>query len=178
MSDQPALTAPYNYCPRCSAPLAEGEKFGRLRRFCRYCGFIHFADPKVAVAALVTDGRRVLLVRRLAIPRIGYWALPAGYMDADEDPEVALVREVLEETGVRVRVSAFERVAPLAGWSQRRGVLLLYRAVALEGEAAGGDDASDARWFEPGDVPWEELAFDSTADAVRAWIAELSQDRN
>lgn len=174
MSDQPAPNAPYDYCPRCGAPLAEGEKFGRLRRFCRYCGFIHFTDPKVAVAALVTDGRRVLLVRRLAIPRIGYWALPAGYMDADEDPETALVREVLEETGITVRVSAFDRVAPLAGWNQRRGILLLYRAAALEGEAAGGDDVSDARWFEADEVPWEELAFDSTGDAVRTWIAELS----
>lgn len=174
MSDQTPLTAPYDYCPRCGAPLADGEKFGRLRRFCRYCGFIHFNDPKVAVAALVTDRRRVLLVRRLAIPRIGYWALPAGYMDADEDPETALVREVLEETGIRVRVTAFEQVAPLAGWNQRRGILLLYRAVALEGEAAGGDDVSDARWFGADEVPWEELAFDSTADAVRTWIAELS----
>ncbi len=173
MSDQPWLPAPYSYCPRCGAPLAEAEKFGRLRRFCRYCGFIQFSDPKVAVAALVTDGRRVLLVRRLAIPRIGYWALPAGYMDADEDPEEALVREILEETGIRVRVSAFDRVAPLAGWSQRRGILLLYRAMALEGEAVGGDDVSDARWFGADEIPWNELAFDSTTESVRAWIDTL-----
>lgn len=172
MSDQASPTVPYSYCPRCGAPLAEGQKFGRPRPFCRYCGFIHFTDPKVAVAALVTGGRRVLLVRRLAIPRIGYWALPAGYMDADEDPEEALVREVLEETGIRVRVSAFERVAPLAGWKERRGILLLYRAVAIEGEVAGGDDVSEARWFGAEEIPWLELAFDSTRDLVRAWIDE------
>jgi ADP-ribose pyrophosphatase YjhB (NUDIX family) len=167
------LNQPYVYCPHCGTPLAQGEKFGRARRFCRYCGFIHFADPKVAVAALVTDGRRVLLVRRLAIPRIGYWALPAGYMDADEDPEEALVREVLEETGIRVRVSAFDRVAPLAGWKQRRGILLLFHAVAVEGEAAGGDDVSEARWFGVDEIPWHELAFDSTKELVRAWAGEL-----
>ncbi len=176
MSGQPSLNAPYSYCPRCGAPLAEGEKFGRLRRFCRYCGFIHFTDPKVAVAALVTNGRRVLLVRRLAIPRIGYWALPAGYMDADEDPEEALVREVLEETGIRVRVSTFDRVAPLAGWDERRGILLLYRAEAIEGEATGGDDVSEARWFGAEEIPWHALAFDSTKELVRAWVSELSQD--
>ena len=109
----------------------------------------------------------------MAIPRIGYWALPAGYMDADEDPEEALVREILEETGIRVRVSAFDRVAPLAGWSQRRGILLLYRAMALEGEAVGGDDVSDARWFGADEIPWNELAFDSTTESVRAWIDTL-----
>ncbi len=60
----------YVYCPQCGAPLTERVKFGQVRRACRYCGFIHFADPKVAVAALVTDGPRVLLVRRLAVPQI------------------------------------------------------------------------------------------------------------
>lgn len=172
MSGKPPANAPYSFCPHCGAPLAEGEKFGRSRRFCRYCGFIHFTDPKVAVAALVTDYRRVLLVRRGAIPRIGYWALPAGYMDADEAPEEALMREVIEETGVQVRVTAFQGVAPLAGWSQRRGILLLYRAEAIEGEATGGDDVSEARWFRADEVPWDELAFDSTAEMVRAWVNE------
>ena len=110
----------YVYCPQCGAPLTDQVKFGRVRRACRYCGFIHFAEPKVAVAALVTDGPRVLLVRRLAVPRIGFWALPAGYMDADELPENALVREIAEETGITVRAVALLGVAPLAGWAERR----------------------------------------------------------
>ncbi len=124
------------YCPRCAAPLAEGIKFGRTRRFCRYCGFIHFREPKVAVAGLVSDAGRVLLVRRAAVPGIGYWALPAGYMDADELPDEAVVREVAEETGVVVRVTALHAVAPLAGWAERRGILVLYRAERVSGEPA------------------------------------------
>ncbi len=124
----------FTYCPRCAAPLAEGIKFGRTRRFCRYCGFIQFLDPKVAVAALVSDGPRVLLVRRAAVPRIGYWALPAGYMDADELPEEAVVREVAEETGIVIRVTTLHAIAPLAGWAERRGILLLYRGEPISGE--------------------------------------------
>lgn len=162
----------YRYCPRCSAPLAEGEKFGRLRRYCRYCGFIHFIEPKVAVAGLVTDGARVLLVRRNAIPRIGYWALPAGYMDADELPEAALAREVAEETGITVRVLRLAGVAPLAGWQQRRGILVLYRAEPTGGNLVAGDDVTAAAWFGRTEVPWDELAFESTADYVRAWVNE------
>jgi 8-oxo-dGTP diphosphatase len=170
-----AVRGVFRYCPHCAAPLAEGVKFGRVRRFCRYCGFIHFVEPKVAVAAVVSDGERILLVRRNAIPRIGYWALPAGYMDADELPEEALVREVAEETGVAVRIVRLEGVAPLAGWQERRGVLVLYRAEPRDGETpadgapTAGDDVSEARWFTRDEVPWDELAFESTADHVARW---------
>jgi ADP-ribose pyrophosphatase YjhB (NUDIX family) len=167
----------YIYCPQCGAPLTDRVKFGRERRACRYCGFIHFADPKVAVGALVTDGARVLLVRRLAVPRIGFWALPAGYMDADELPEEALVREVAEETGVAVRVVELLGVAPLAGWTDRRGILLLYRAEPAEAGAqvspAAGDDVSDVRWFAPDAIPWNEIAFESTAETLRDWLKTL-----
>lgn len=166
----------YIYCPQCGAPLTDRVKFGRVRRACRYCGFIHFTDPKVAVAALVTNGSRVLLVRRLAVPRIGYWALPAGYMDADELPEEALVRELAEETGVTVRVMGLLGVTALAGWTERRGVLLLYRAEPTDSVAANvpvaGDDVSDVRWFEPDAIPWEAIAFESTAETLREWLGE------
>jgi ADP-ribose pyrophosphatase YjhB (NUDIX family) len=170
-----AVRGAFRYCPHCAAPLAEGEKFGRTRRFCRYCGFIHFAEPKVAVAAVVSDGKRILLVRRAAIPRIGYWALPAGYMDGDELPEEALVREVGEETGVTVRVLGLQGIAPLAGWQERRGILVLYRAEPLNGnmqadaDATAGDDVSEARWFARDEVPWNELAFESTLEYVAKW---------
>ena len=163
----------YVYCPRCGAPLADGIKFGRTRRFCRYCGFIHFADPKVAVAGLVSDGARVLLVRRAAVPRIGFWALPAGYMDADELPEEAVVREIEEETGIVVVVSGLHDIVPLAGWQERRGILIVYRAAPIGGELAARDDVSDARWLVAAELPWAELAFESTTQFLRDWIESL-----
>lgn len=161
----------YTYCPHCGAPLADGLKFGRVRRVCRYCGFTHFVEPKVAVAALVSDGARVLLVRRAAVPRIGFWALPAGYMDGDELPEEAVVREVAEETGITIRVLGLHGIAPLAGWAERRGILVLYAAEPIAGEAAAADDVSEVRWFAQEEIPWDELAFESTAQFLRGWIA-------
>lgn len=167
---QPLKT--YRYCPDCGAPLSRGVKFGRDRAFCRYCHFIHFIDPKVAVGALVTDGDRVLLVRRGAIPRRGYWALPAGFMDADEDPEAAVAREILEETGVRARIGALRCVTTLGGWEQRHGLLLLYTAeLEAEDAAAAGDDVTDAAWFSPQTIPWDALAFESTETVLREWAA-------
>jgi ADP-ribose pyrophosphatase YjhB (NUDIX family) len=170
-ADEPSRSQ-YVYCPRCGAPLAEGIRFGRTRSFCRFCGFIHFRDPKVAVGALVSDGRRVLLVRRAVVPRMGFWALPAGYMDGDELPEQALKREVAEETGLSIEVGGLLSVMPLGGWAEQRGLLLLYRAVPATSrrKLAAHDDVSEVGWFEPAEIPWDELAFESTAEVLRRWI--------
>ena len=127
----------------------------------------------MAVAALVGDEERILLVRRAAPPRIGYWALPAGYMDADELPEEAAAREIAEETGLTVRLLGFHAVAPLAGWSERRGILLVYRAEPVAGVVAAGDDVTDARWFAANELPWDELAFESTGQFLHEWLASL-----
>jgi ADP-ribose pyrophosphatase YjhB (NUDIX family) len=172
------MSQSFVFCPRCSAPLAEGVRFGRTRRFCRYCGFIHFSDPKVAVAGLVSDGVRVLLVRRAAVPRIGFWALPAGYMDADELPEEAVVREIAEETGVEVRVTGLHGITALAGWNKRRGILVVYQAEPVGGALLAGDDVSDACWFSAGEIPWDELAFESTAEFLKAWAAQTGRTRS
>ncbi|MGC8780779.1 MAG: NUDIX domain-containing protein [Anaerolineae bacterium] len=163
------MTQAFTYCPRCAAPLADDFLFGRMRRHCRYCGFIQFQDPKVAVAGLISDGKRVLLVRRAAVPRIGFWALPAGYMDADEWPEEAVVREIAEETGIAVAVVGLHSIAALGGWEERRGILLIYRARPVGGTLTARDDVNEARWFAAHEIPWDELAFESTAQVLREW---------
>ena len=128
----------------------------------------------MAVAALVTDGERVLLVRRAVIPQVGLWALPAGYMDCDESPEQAVAREVQEETGIRISSPSFLRIAPLAGWKERRGVLLMFAGRPESGTLAPDDDASEAAWFSADQIPWSLLAFESTTQSLREWVASLS----
>lgn len=165
------------FCLLCGAPLAQDLLFGRLRKHCRFCGYVHFREPKVAVAALLSHRGCVLLVRRGAGPRHGYWALPAGYMDAEELPEEALAREVLEETGLAVQASQLHAVVPLAGWPERRGILVVYRTELLDPDLGcdnewltARDDVSEVRWFTASDIPWPELAFDSTAQFLRDWV--------
>ncbi|HEX9118478.1 MAG TPA: NUDIX hydrolase [Anaerolineae bacterium] len=168
------MTFEYTFCPRCGAPLTEKMVFGRLRRVCRWCHFIQFRDPKVAVGALITDGERVLLVRRAADPQIGRWALPAGYMDFDEEPEAALAREIREETGLTVRVLDIAGIVPLSGWRDKRGIMIVYNAQPTGGEIQAADDVSEARWFTPADLPWPEIAFETTGDYLRAWVARCT----
>jgi 8-oxo-dGTP diphosphatase len=167
------MSLAFTFCPRCGAPLTDGVAFGRSHRLCRYCGFVQFRDPKVAVGAIVGNGTQVLLVRRSAEPRVGFWALPAGYMDADESPEEALVREIAEETGLAVQIAHLAGIVPLAGWRERRGIMLVYKAEPTGGQLLAGDDVSEARWFGAADIPWDEVAFESTAEFLRAWVAGL-----
>ena len=81
-----------NFCPRCGSRVSLREKFGKPRAVCSNCNWIHFADPKVAAAVLVEQDGSVLLVRRVNEPFRGLWTLPAGFVDAGEDPARAAER--------------------------------------------------------------------------------------
>jgi 8-oxo-dGTP diphosphatase len=154
------LSEEVNFCPRCGAGLEDAERIGALRRVCPNCDWIYFADPKVAVAALVVKDRKVLLVRRAHSPKQGYWTLPAGFVDAGEDPARAAERECVEETGLEVRVNGLVDV--LAGQEHARGahILIVYRAEIVSGRERPGDDADQVGFFDLNDLP--ALAFSTT----------------
>jgi 8-oxo-dGTP diphosphatase len=155
------------FCPRCAHPLEDQERFGRTRRVCPSCGFIFFLDPKVAVAVLVEDEERVLLVRRAVMPQLGWWALPAGYMEFDEEPQQAARREVKEETSLQVELTSLLDVFPITN-PNGRGVLIVYWGRVTGGELHADDDASEARWFTAAELP-ANLAFESTKAALACW---------
>lgn len=148
------------YCPRCGTPVHREERFGKNRPVCPQCGWIHFADPKVAAAVLVQKDGRVLLVRRVNEPFRGLWTLPAGFVNAGEDPAEAAPRECLEETGLTVRVTHVIDV--VAGREHPRGAdfVIVYAAEVFEGTLSAGDDADEAGWFAMGELP--PLAFRAT----------------
>lgn len=101
----------------------------------------------LAVSAIVTDAAgRVLLVQRSMPPEAGRWTLPGGRVEPGEQLEDAAVREVLEETGLRVRVvseaGAVERSAPDGGVFE----IHCYRTDHGGGEPIAGSDAAAVRW--------------------------------
>lgn len=156
----------YQFCPRCSQPLGRAILFGRQRPHCPACDFIFFQNPKVAVAVLVAERDRVLLVKRAVAPQIGLWSLPAGFMDFDEMPPAAARREVEEESGIRVEITGLLEIFPMP---QGGGIVITYTARPLNDHAVQpGDDVSDAAWFTPATIP-VELAFESTVTVLARW---------
>ncbi len=149
-----------HYCPRCATPVVSMVKFGRERPVCPSCGWIHFADPKVAAAVLVEDNGRVLLVRRVNEPHRGLWTLPAGFVNADEDPAKAATRECLEETGLEVALCGIIEIRHGREHARGADFVIFYRGQVTGGTLHAGDDADAAEWFARGDLPG--LAFQST----------------
>ncbi len=149
-----------NFCPQCGASLALEERFGRLRPSCQQCGWVFFPDPKVAAAVLIEQDGRVLLARRANDPARGLWTMPAGFIDAGEDPAEAAARECKEETGLVVRITGLLDV--LSGQEHARGahIVIFYRAEVESGELTPGDDVDAVRFFARGDLP--PLAFSTT----------------
>jgi ADP-ribose pyrophosphatase YjhB (NUDIX family) len=165
------MTPPvFRFCPRCGQPLIEQESFGRLRPVCAACGFVHFRDPKVAAAVLLSDNGRVLLIRRAVDPGRGLWALPAGFVEVNELPHEAAAREALEETGLHVAIGDLLGIRLMAN-PDKPGLLLTYRGRVVGGNLQANDDVSEARWFGADELPWDELAFETTRESLREWLA-------
>ena len=148
------------FCPKCGTATRLELRFGLQRPVCPACGFIYFADPKVAVAVLVDQDGQVLLVRRAGEPFRGLWSLPAGFVNAGEDPAEAAVRECAEETALQVKISGI--LAIHSGRAHPRGsdFIIFYRAFVTGGTLQAGDDADAAQWFDRNNLP--DLAFEST----------------
>ena len=148
------------FCQRCGAELTTGERYGKLRKVCPACEWVYFADPKVAAAVLVERDNQVLLVRRAFNPGKGAWTLPAGFVDAGEDPAVAAVRECLEETGLSIVITGLLTV--LSGQEHPRGahIIIFFRGTVLSGILSPNDDADQVWFFPRDDLP--PLAFSTT----------------
>ena len=156
-----------NYCPRCGHALEDREAFGRVRRFCPACDAIVFREHKVAAGVLVEHEGKVLLVRRRLNPGQGLWTFPAGFVDFDEDPAEAAVRECHEETGLEVEITSLLKV--VAGREHERGadIVIVYCARMVGGMLRAADDADRVAFFAPGELP--PLAFHATQVALDKW---------
>ena len=158
------------YCPRCGSELAVRRTGERLRPLCPACGYVYYLNPTVAAGTLVEEDGRVVLVRRKADPRAGFWGLPAGYVEADETAEEAAIRETLEEVGLQVSVDDLLGVYSYGDGIQRRGVLILYAAHAVGGVLQAGDDAAEAAFFAPDELPADDrIAFRTHLQALHEW---------
>lgn len=162
--------AAYRFCPRCGSALeARLLKAGEPERLvCTGCGFVFYLDPKVAVGTIIrNDDGHVLLVRRAIEPGYGLWVFPGGYVDRGEPVTAAAVREALEESGLHVRLDTLIDIYSYPG---RAPVIIVYAATILGGCVACDDEGLEARFFARGEIPWDELAFRSTREALEAFF--------
>ena len=165
------MDAAYRFCPACGGALEHRTlKAGDPQRLvCGKCGFVFYLDPKVAVGTIIrTADSGLVLVRRAIEPGYGLWVFPGGYVDRGEDITAAARREAREEAGLDVRLDGMVNVYSYPG---RPLIIIVYAASVLGGELCTDEECLEARVFDPADLPWNELAFRSTHDALREYLA-------
>jgi ADP-ribose pyrophosphatase YjhB (NUDIX family) len=156
----------WRYCPRCAAELERRDD----HLACPACGFAQWANSVPGAQALVEHDGRVLLGRRVFAPAKGLWDLPGGFLHEGELPEDGLRRELREETGLEV-----EPVEWVGAWNAdydgRVVLCLTWTCRVVGGDLRAADDIEELRWFAPGELPLDELAFPMFVEVLSLWRA-------
>jgi len=163
------VTTRPTYCPACGERLVHREVGGRARLSCPACGYVHYQNPVPGVGVIIEMEGGVVLVKRGGQVKKGRWALPSGYIEADESVEEAAVRESREETGLDVELIDLLGIYSFPEGPPSSGIIVFYRARPTGGALRAGDDAEDVRVFAPEDVP--PMPFRTHREAFQRWQA-------
>jgi ADP-ribose pyrophosphatase YjhB (NUDIX family) len=164
-----APPASYRFCPPCGGALAPRTvKPGEPDRLvCQSCGFVFYLNPKVAACAITTVGDRIVLLRRGIEPQYGKWVFPGGFVDRGETVADAAVRETREEVQLAVEI---DDLVGVYSYSGNDIVVVVYAARLVDGTPAIGDECLEVKTFAPEEIPWDDLAFPSTREALTAYV--------
>ncbi len=135
---------------------------------CSQCGFVFFPSPKLVVGCLVIDSGRVLLLKRGNQPSMGKWTFPGGFVEFAERTVDAALRETIEEVGLQARIDRLLGI--YTDPSNHNAQMVAYLARPESGEPAPSPEAAEVRFFAPEEIPWEEIAFRSTVEALTDWL--------
>jgi 8-oxo-dGTP diphosphatase len=163
----------YRFCPLCGGDLDQRLIKPREpeRLVCRRCGFVYYLDPKIAACTVTIFEDRLVLVKRSISPGYGQWVIPGGFVDRGETVESAAVRETFEETEMEVRLTSLLNIYSYPG---SLVVIVVYLAERVAGIPQAGDETLEIGLFPPPEIPWDNLAFSSTRDALRDYLARFS----
>jgi ADP-ribose pyrophosphatase YjhB (NUDIX family) len=169
------------FCSECAQPvsLLIPPDDNRPRYVCNECGVIHYQNPKMVIGSIPVwqrDGdTQVLLCRRAIEPRLGYWTLPAGFMENNETTSDAASRETMEEAGARIEM---HELFSLLNVPHVHQVHMFYRATLLDLNFAPGIESLEVKLFSEADIPWEEIAFPTVAHTLKFFFSDLEKIKN
>jgi len=138
----------YKFCPICGSRLTIRKKEDAPRLTCEACGWTHYHNPLPSVAAFVRNEKdEVLLIKRGVAPGKGKWALPTGFMEQNETPERAVIRELEEETSIKGNIKRLLGVYTEKTKVYGNIVLIGYEVKALTEKPKPGSDTTEARFI-------------------------------
>jgi len=139
----------------------------REQAVCSQCRFVFYLNPKVVAGTILEQDGRILLTRRAIDPGRGLWTFPGGFVDFGESATDAAVRETFEETGLKIDILGLHNVYSYPG----APVIIVYTARVIGGALTACEENDLLEWVAPEAIDWQALAFPSTRDALREWVA-------
>lgn len=165
----------HKFCANCGAPLAQGGVFEP--QHCGQCDGWHFHNSKPCAGALVIQDGRVLLAQRGVEPFKGYWDIPGGFLEAGEHPEAGAVRELLEETGLEVRLTyLLGTYMDTYGDGNFYTLNIYYVAEIVSGGPKATDDVAALEWFGMDELP-KDFAFVHEHQVMADLAIRLARNR-
>jgi ADP-ribose pyrophosphatase YjhB (NUDIX family) len=160
-----------SYCQKCGDSVRVEIPTGdnKLRYVCTECGAVLYENPKLVVGCVTEYEGKILLCKRAIEPRLGYWTVPAGFMELGETLAQAAARETLEEACARVTMGSLLAIVDVIEAGQ---VHVFFRGTLDDGVYATGDESLDAQLYAPDEIPWDEIAFASGLIALKQFLAQ------
>ena len=166
-----------NFCSACGQRVSLRVPPGdHLPRFvCESCGTIHYENPKLVAGCVPEWEGKILICRRAIEPRLGFWTIPAGFMENDETLMQAAAREAVEEAEAIVEVGSMLAIFHAL---RARQVHVFFRARLIEPRFGIGPESLEVKLVEERDVPWDQIAFQSGVFALRHYFADRAAGRD
>lgn len=169
------MSSSHSYCRACGKlteyRIPPGDSL--LRQCCNNCGEIHYDNPKLVLGTLPVWQDKVLLCKRAIEPRLGYWTLPAGFMENNESTAQAALRETDEEAGADIELQELYTLISVPHISQIHGI---YRAKLRSPNFAPGEETLEARLFAEDEIPWDDIAFRTIKLTLQHFFADRKQN--
>lgn len=166
-----------NFCSHCGSgdlkrSIPQGDN--RLRTVCVHCNTIHYQNPKIIAGCLPVWEDKVLLCKRAIEPRSGFWNVPAGFLEIGETVEEGAIREVWEEAEAEVRILGLHT---LFSFRRFHHVYVQFLGELKGGIYGVGEESVETRLFTEAEIPWSEIAFESSVFALKKYFEDLKRGK-
>jgi 8-oxo-dGTP diphosphatase len=165
----------YRFCPFCKSDLYKKKHDSITRLTCRKCGWVYYVNPIPSVAAFVCNDDEILLIKRGIMPGKGKWALPSGFIEKDELPPDAVVRELQEETHIIGIVRDLIGVYTEPTVTYGTVLLIAYDIKHISGRLKHGSDTQAVKFFPINKLP--TIPFRSHIAIIKAGLMKRLQNR-
>jgi ADP-ribose pyrophosphatase YjhB (NUDIX family) len=164
------------FCSQCgsrvSLRIPPGDTLARF--VCDACETVHYQNPRVVVGCVPEYEGRILICKRAIEPRLGYWTVPAGFMENGETLQQGAARECHEEALAEVEIGSLLSLVTVIGASQ---IHVFFRAKMHKPEFGPGTESLEVKLVTEDEIPWADIAFPSTRFALERYLEDRRTGR-